>query len=135
MSNTCCGAGFGGKNRLDNIRIFQVPTLEKTGRYFWLGFKTAHRFGRDSQLLCYVSTRKFQANRRDVSFSQLKAKRLGLVSATDPKRTYRFSQSGFSICAFYHYSNKAKIARMGGGYTKTRCVLPQPRQNTKPFKD
>jgi len=39
MSKTCCGVGCGGKNRLDNIQIFQVPTLEKTGRYFWLGFK------------------------------------------------------------------------------------------------
>ena len=62
MSNTCLGVGCGGKNRLDNIRILQVPTLEQTGRYFWRGFKMAPRSGRDSQLLCDVSTRKFQAN-------------------------------------------------------------------------
>jgi hypothetical protein len=47
---------------------------------------TAHRSGRDSQLLCYFSTRRFQANRKDVGFSRLKAKRLGLV---DDFRTFR----------------------------------------------
>jgi hypothetical protein len=51
--------------------------------------KEAHRSGRDSQLLCYFSTRKFQANRRDFSFSQLKAKGLGLV---DDFRTFRIEK-------------------------------------------
>jgi hypothetical protein len=49
----------------------------------------AHHSGRDSQLLCYFSTGSFQANRRDVGFSQLKAKRLGLV---DDFRTFRIEK-------------------------------------------
>jgi len=53
--------------------------------------KMAPRRGRDSQLLCYFTTRRFQANRRDFSFSQLKKKRPGLQ---DDFRTFRIERPG-----------------------------------------
>ncbi len=54
-----------------------------------INFKMAHHSGRDPQLLYDFSHRRIEPNRRDVGFSRIKAKRLGLV---DDFRTFRIEK-------------------------------------------
>ena len=79
-------------------KLWLSPFLTYKGRkYLGRTSKRVFRSGRDSELLSGIFCYCFGANRRDFSFSQLMAKRLGLV---DNFGTFRIEQPGPEFLKF-----------------------------------